>query len=171
MWSFQRAPIGYTWNEWTDSPQYIRMICRKRGREGSSMHKKQHFIWREGNWDRTQKCRKGNMKKEWNRNLCSYSDSWILCAEISILRTEERNCIFVAGDTTLAVPLWVDCAEWERERTAWATTMFPLAVDQIFVCQLFSQQQLSRSVPTKGSTYLATGDITNILISKEPWHR
>lgn len=30
--------------------------------------------------------------------------------EISIQRREEINCIFVTGDRTLAVLLWVECA-------------------------------------------------------------
>lgn len=92
------------------------MICRYGGHGRSSLGKKQHVSWGEGNSDRTQRYTKENVKKAWNRNLSNCWNPWFIIffvcveGEISIQRREEINCIFVTGDRTLAVLLWVECA-------------------------------------------------------------
>lgn len=84
------------------------------------MDKRWYVSLGEGDGVRTKRNIKGSMKKVCNRNICNYSDSCNQYMEEKNLHyenTEERNCNFSAGNKTLAVLPWVDCAEWEGLRT------------------------------------------------------
>lgn len=104
----------FTWNEWTLCSTSIWSVDMEVmegvpwARNSTLAGEKETQIEHKG----TQK----RMKKAWNRNLSNCWNPWFIIffvcveGEISIQRREEINCIFVTGDRTLAVLLWVECA-------------------------------------------------------------